>query len=1156
MRWLVRLLLALLCGTAAAADPSAQGTALQAWQGEWTPGTWNGRGCPRLPPKPMALRLVLTHGPAGDKLLVGFPGGDVRALPVSAGHIETAEGDALDLDPSAPSLRLQGRLVIPLPDCRAEGGALVGTLPVDPQPLARTLRLRAALLARIENEVGAARESGRVDASLSAARAIERDAEQGLPPGDPVRTRARLRVAEELSWSGRFAETIATIDSALADPARSLPDGDYKIISALEYRAHAIGYVHDFNAQRIAQERVVQLARENFGADHEETMAQVTTLSIFMRGSGQRFVPEAVRMQSANYAAQRALLGPVHLDVLRSASALQGLLQENGELGRMRDLAHETYQAAKAAYGERHPRAIRTLNDYGGALLAAGAVEDALRVLREADRLMDEVVSGATNDQLMRKQRLHAALLAAGRYAEAVRFGDDLARRTAQAQLPVINSATLLRTAALQSELGQCDQALPVLEQLVTDIGRRQGPHDSQVLEARQVRARCLAAQGERAAALAEFDAIARAYVDFHSPRHPRLPALALERARWRAVDEPAAARAELVPAIEHAREVLGPDHPGVLALELLAAEIDPALDAASRRNLLERARRILGPTHPAVLRLQGQLASQLMQQRDWTGAEILIDGYVAAVEAERTALEPGRTERQQLLSGHVLTYKRGVLVKLALGKRDAALRLAEQAKARGLLDALTARRAADYAGLGPEESARLRNAEGRVRAIDDQLAREDRSPLARSNLLAERGTALAELATVRQALARQDTRFARLAQVRTLSTAETVRNLPADAVLVSYVVADDRLVAFALRRSRALRAFDLGPWQPVLQAIGRLRADAADSTAGSLSGTEAAALTHMLLAPLAAELRPARRWIISPDAALAMLPFELLPFPAGGGPSINHATISYTPSASVYALGNAAAAQRLALPDRMLAVGDPDFASLAPAGAHGRRDSPAPRQAQTLFAYDTGRAQFSALPVTLDRLPGTRAEVLGVARVRGPRPTDVLIGAQATEARLRQLAASRQLERYRYLLFATHGLLNGDVPLLSAIVLGREGPDDPNDGIVTALKWTGLRLGSDLAVLSACDSGLGRELPGEGIMGLPYALFVAGNRQTVLSLWPVPDRSTARFVTRFFERLARGKSAADALAQIKREFAREHPGSARVWAGFVLYGG
>jgi CHAT domain-containing protein len=238
-----------------------------------------------------------------------------------------------------------------------------------------------------------------------------------------------------------------------------------------------------------------------------------------------------------------------------------------------------------------------------------------------------------------------------------------------------------------------------------------------------------------------------------------------------------------------------------------------------------------------------------------------------------------------------------------------------------------------------------------------------------------------------------------------------------------------------------------------------------------------------------------------------------------------------------------------------MLAVGDPDLTTLARAAAPRTPGEDAAVRAQALLALDTGLARTPELPL-LERLPGARAEVLGVARARGTRQTDLLLGPQATEAQLRRLAASGALERYRYLLFATHGLLNADLPLLSAIVLGREGRDDPNDGIVTALKWTGLRLGSDLVVLSACESGLGSELPGEGIMGLPYALFVAGNRQTILTLWPVPDRSTARFVTRLFERLASGQDSAEALAATKREFVRTHGDSTRVWAGFVLYGG
>ena len=90
---------------------------------------------------------------------------------------------------------------------------------------------------------------------------------------------------------------------------------------------------------------------------------------------------------------------------------------------------------------------MRALNDYGGALLAAGEYDEALRVLREADALIDEVVQGATQDTLNRKRRLHAALQATGRYAEALRFGEDLALRSARSQLSQVHTATLLRLA-------------------------------------------------------------------------------------------------------------------------------------------------------------------------------------------------------------------------------------------------------------------------------------------------------------------------------------------------------------------------------------------------------------------------------------------------------------------------------------------------------------------------------------------------------------------------------------------------------------------------------------------------------------------------------------------------------------------------------------
>jgi CHAT domain-containing protein len=98
-----------------------------------------------------------------------------------------------------------------------------------------------------------------------------------------------------------------------------------------------------------------------------------------------------------------------------------------------------------------------------------------------------------------------------------------------------------------------------------------------------------------------------------------------------------------------------------------------------------------------------------------------------------------------------------------------------------------------------------------------------------------------------------------------------------------------------------------------------------------------------------------------------------------------------------------------------------------------------------------------------------------------------------------------------------------------------------------------------DLAVVSACDSGVGAWLSGEGILGLPFALYVAGNRSTLLALWPVYDDSSAEFMARFFARLKQGQPLGRALSATKKEFATGAAGeklrAASFWAGYSLFG-
>jgi CHAT domain-containing protein len=131
--------------------------------------------------------------------------------------------------------------------------------------------------------------------------------------------------------------------------------------------------------------------------------------------------------------------------------------------------------------------------------------------------------------------------------------------------------------------------------------------------------------------------------------------------------------------------------------------------------------------------------------------------------------------------------------------------------------------------------------------------------------------------------------------------------------------------------------------------------------------------------------------------------------------------------------------------------------------------------------------------------------------------------------------------------------------PALSSVVLGLVNRGGGADGYVTAAEWPGYELRSDLLVLSACDTGVGPVVTGEGVMGLPYALFVAGNVNTVLSLWPVDDEATVPFMRALFERVKAGVPLARALSETKRELAGNRKGKGLTapayWAPFVLVG-
>jgi CHAT domain-containing protein/Flp pilus assembly protein TadD len=470
--------------------------------------------------------------------------------------------------------------------------------------------------------------------------------------------------------------------------------------------------------------------------------------------------------------------------------------------------------------------------------------------------------------------------------------------------------------------------------------------------------------------------------------------------------------------------------------------------------------------------------------------------------------------------------------------------------------------------------------------------------------------------------LARNSAAFRQERQAQRLTPAGLQKALPADAALVDFLEythpspprqgkgpwqMERHLAAFVVRPD-SIRQLDLGPVQPIAEAIDRWRQTTLRTRPSSGADDPAGELRRRLWQPLEPHLQRARLVLVSPDGVVARLPLAALPGSKPDSYLLEEVSLAVVP---VPQLLPELLAARQADPEpkpSLLLVGDVDFGA-APGLADARGTS---RSAAR------GRGA-GALPAA-DRLPFTREEIALVRESfqrRFPRGTvTMLCEDRATEAAVRQ-----QAPRHRWLHLATHGFfappqlrsalaptrergaggpglseagsdafgwqgISGFHPgLLSGLVLaGANRPAQPgaDDGILTALEVAEQDLsGVELATLSACETGLGEAAGGEGLLGLQRAFQAAGARAVLASLWQVDDEATRKLMVRFYDNLWRtkeplGKLAALREAQLwmlregvqrglvrrglkRRTEGEESAGPARTppyyWAAFVLSG-
>ncbi|MEN3334465.1 MAG: hypothetical protein V7641_3830 [Blastocatellia bacterium] len=302
----------------------------------------------------------------------------------------------------------------------------------------------------------------------------------------------------------------------------------------------------------------------------------------------------------------------------------------------------------------------------------------------------------------------------------------------------------------------------------------------------------------------------------------------------------------------------------------------------------------------------------------------------------------------------------------------------------------------------------------------------------------------------------------------------------------------------------------------------------------------QAESLFATLFGSLSQQIKPGQRLIVVPDGLLHFLPFEALVH--NGHYLVEDHEISYNPSASMLGLWQDSES-RVVNRDKLeiLAVGDPALEpeSKAPGG-----------KTQAKGLSDLAQQMRAAQGLHLAPLPRTRDEIQYIASLFPADQRKVLLGWECTEEALKR----EPLRRYRRLHIASHSLIDEKSPLRSALVLT---PGGEEDGLLEADEISRLDLDCDLVVVSACQTGRGQLLSGEGIIGLSRAFLYAGARSVVVSLWNVSDISTGQLMKNFYQNLTGGLSNAAALRQAKLQMLSSgkqtrHP---HYWSSFVMVG-
>jgi CHAT domain-containing protein len=974
--------------------------------------------------------------------------------------------------------------------------------------------------------------------------------------------------------------------------------GDYQAALALRGRAH-------------------QAFLQLLGARHMLNAAQANDLAGLHTRLGDH--AKAVPLLQQALETHKVVLGKEHPNYATSLDNLAKAYCDMGDHARAEPLALQALDIRKSSLGEDHPDYARSLHNLGELYRCMADYERAEPLIRQAIAIKKAELGDNNAEYAESLDSLAIMYRTMGDFARA----EPLARqavdihKAAQGEKHPNYASSLNNLAALYHDMGVFVRAEPLYRESMeihkAILGKNHPSYAGSMNN--------LAAMYKEMHEYARAEPLYRQAMEIHKDvlgeNHPDYAGSLNNLAElYRGTGEYERAEPLMRQAVEIKKAALGADHPSYASslnnLALLYEQMD---DAARAEPLMHEALRIqkavLGESHPdyavnlsalgKLLGRQGrwpQAADQFNRARRATRRHVARVLPSLAVDQQRAFLDAGYQQWLALALSIPLAQPHDV--------RLAALAAEWAINGKGIVHEVLAARALlarestnpDVAPIA-QELATVRQrlaalalsvpAPGEVAARQTNLARlEGEAEDLAKRLGQATGTDYVadpwvDLTQVRQALGPHSA----LVEIVRMSVADSDANSFQPPRYVAWVIP-------AAQCDAPVQVVDLGDAAAIDQAVSDLRDALVGAPAVIAERGEPAAVdqvdqqlrqvAQLVLDPLLPLLRDATDVVVSPDASLWLVPWAALSL-ADGSYAIERYTLRYVISGRDLVQRKQAKAQ-----SAPLIVANPRY-GLPPRDVAQRTA----QLAGDLARRGAARLSVDAIPTNWAELPATEAEALAeVPRIKALTGDDprVCLQVDAIEA------VVKATNRPRMLVLATHGyflpdqevkldeqggmLADGDRPKPALTVAGKplENPllrcglvfagantrnqrtdETADDGLLTGLEIVGMDLrGTELVVLSACETGLGDVRNGEGVAGLRQAFQLAGAEAVVATLWQIPDKDTAIIMGDFFANLAAGQSKAEALrnAQLKRiAERRERNGAAHplFWAAFTLTG-